>query len=120
MTIHLSIDEEAMDKALVQALRARSADVITALEAGMIERPDEHHLAYATAQGRVLYSFNVGDFYRLHTAFLAQGQSHAGIILAQQQRYTVGEQMRCLLRLIATKSAEDMQNQLEFLSAWEG
>ena len=68
----------------------------------------------------MLYSFNVRDFYRLHTAFLAQGKAHAGIILAPQQRCAVGEQMRRLLRLIAAKSAEDMQNQVEFLSAWEG
>ena len=120
MTIRLYIDEDAMDKALVQALRARGVDVLTALEAGMIERLDEHHLEYAMAQGRALYSFNVGDFSRLHTAFLAQGKVHTGIILAQQQRYAVGEQMRRLLKLIAARSAEDMQNQVEFLSAWEG
>jgi hypothetical protein len=107
-----------MDKDLVQALRARGVDVITALEVGRIERQDEEHLDYAAAQGRVLYSFNVGDFCRLHTAFLAQGKSHAGIILARQQRYSVGEQMHRLLKLIAAKSAEEMKNQVEFLSAW--
>ena len=43
-----------MDKDLVQAIRARGVDVITALDAGTIERADEEHLDYATAQGRVL------------------------------------------------------------------
>lgn len=119
MTIRLYVDEDAMDKDLVQALRARGVDVITSLDAGMIEREDGEHLDYATAQGRILYSFNVGDFYRLHTAFLAQGKSHAGIILARQQGYSLGEQMRRLLKLIATKSAEEMKNQVEFLSAWD-
>ncbi len=118
MTIRLYVDEDAMDKDLVRALRARGIDVLTALEAGMIERDDSEHLDYATAQGRVLYSFNVGDFYRLHIAYLAEGKSHAGLILARQQRYSVGEQMRRLLKLIATKSAEEMRNQIEFLSAW--
>jgi hypothetical protein len=103
-----------MDKALVLALRARGADVLTAQEAGMIERQDDDHLEFATAKGRVLYSFNVGDYCRLQ----AQGGSHAGLILAQQQRYSVGEQMRRLLRLIAARSAEDMRNHIEFLSAW--
>jgi hypothetical protein len=73
---------------------------------------------WATEQGLVLYSFNVRDFYRLHTTFLTQGKFHAGIILAQQQRYSLGEQMRGILRLIAVKSAEEMQNQVEFLSDW--
>ena len=52
-------------------------------------------------------------------SILAQGKSHAGIILARQQHYSVGEQMRRLLKLIATKSAEEMKNQVEFLSAWD-
>ena len=46
------ITEDAMDKNLVQALRARGIDVMTAFEAGMIERPDEEHLKYATKEGR--------------------------------------------------------------------
>jgi hypothetical protein len=84
----------------------------------MIERDDREHLDYATRQGRVLYSFNVGDFSRLHADSLLQGKSHAGIVLAQQQCYSVGEQMRRLLKLIAIKSAEEMKDQVEFLSAW--
>ena len=68
--------------------------------------------------GRVLCSFNARDFNRLHNEYLAQGKQHAGIILVQQQRYTVGEQMRRLLKLIAAKPAEAMQNHVEYLSAW--
>jgi hypothetical protein len=70
MTIRLYFDEDSMWHALITALRARSIDVQTALEAAMIERADEDHLACATVQGRVLCSFNVGDFYRLHTSYL--------------------------------------------------
>jgi predicted nuclease of predicted toxin-antitoxin system len=112
MTIRLYIEEDSMDKAIVRALQARGVDVTTALDEGMIERDDAEHLDYATGQGRVLYSFNVGDFYRLHTTYLTQGKPHAGIILARQQHYSVGEQMRRLLKLIATKSANEMKNWL--------
>ena len=54
MKIRLYIDEDAMDADLLGALRARGLDLQTALEAGMIEREDREHLAYATAQGRVV------------------------------------------------------------------
>lgn len=54
MTILLYFDEDSMRHALVQALRARGTDVVTALEAGMIERSDAEHLDYATAQERAL------------------------------------------------------------------
>jgi len=116
--IRLYFDEDSMDRDVVNALRVRGVDVITALEAEMIEQSDATQLKYAAAQGRVLYSFNVGDFYHLHTDYLTQGKSHAGIILAPQQRYSVGEQMRRLVKLIAVKSVESMRNQVEFLSAW--
>jgi len=69
-------------------------------------------------KGRVLCSFNVRDFYRLHSDYLAQGRPHAGIILMRQQYYSVGEQMRRILKLIASKPADEMKNWVEFLSAW--
>jgi uncharacterized protein with PIN domain len=118
MTIRLYFDEDSMEHDLVRALRVRGMDVITPLEEDMVHRHDDEHLEYATKQGRVLFSFNRGDFFRLHTEYLAQGKSHAGIILANQQQYSVGEQMRRILRLTATKSATDMKNQIEFLSSW--
>jgi len=118
MTIRIYVDEDAMDRDLVEGLRARGVDVLTALEAGMIERSDEEHLDFATREGRILYSFNIKDFYRLHQEYLARGKSHSGIILARQQRYSLGEQMRRLLKLIATRSEEEMRNRVEFLSTW--
>ena len=49
---------------------------------------------------------------------MAQHKAHAGIILARQQQYSVGEHMRRLLHLIAHRTEEAMQNRVEFLSAW--
>lgn len=85
MQISLYLDEDAQRLALVQALRVRGVDVIAAWDVGMRQREDEESLVFATSQGRALYGFNVGDYYRLHTEFLGQGRSHAGIILAEGQ-----------------------------------
>ena len=118
MSIRLYLDEDAMDDDLVQALRLRGADVETVLDAHLAGRPDDEQLAYASSVGRTLYTFNVGDFMTLHSAYMAAGRTHAGIIFGQQQRYSIGEQMRRLRRLIALRSAEAMQNSFEFLSSW--
>ena len=72
MTIRLYFDEDSIRHALIHALRARGIDVQTASDAGMIERADEEYLEFATAQGRVLCSFNVADFYQLHTTCMVQ------------------------------------------------
>jgi TRAP-type mannitol/chloroaromatic compound transport system substrate-binding protein len=117
--IRLYLDEDSMDQELLRALRARGVDLLSALEAGMIERSDREHLDYATSQHRVLCTFNIADFYQLHGEYLQQGKTHAGMILVQQQRFSLGEELRRILKLIASRSAESMQNQAEFLSAWE-
>ena len=105
MKITLYFDEDAQDSDLIQALNLRGVGVIGAWAAGMCERNDEEHLLWAVAESRSLYSFNVRDYCRLHAEFLAQGKSHAGIILAKQQHYSVGEQMRRLLKLAQVNSA---------------
>lgn len=120
MKIALYLDEDSQDSDLVLALRMHNVDVATSLEAGMNRRKDEEQLEFATAQGRVIYSFNTSDFYHLHTLFLSQGNSHAGMVLAPQQQFSIGEQTRRLLKLIGAKSAEEMQNWVEFLGAWGG
>jgi hypothetical protein len=54
--------KNTMRHALVRALRTRGVDVVTALECDLIAQSDEANLEFATAQGRVLYSYNIGDY----------------------------------------------------------
>lgn len=115
MRIRLYIDEDAMARALVQGLRARGVDLTTVIEEGMNERDDREQLEYATAQGRVVYTFNVGHFCNIHKSYMAHGKSHSGIIVVNRQRYSVGEQIRRLLSLIGITSAEHMIDNLRFL-----
>ena len=112
------IDEDAIHGALVEALRSRNVTVIMASDAGLMKKADDEHLAYATERGSVLYTFNVSDFYRLHTEWINSGREHAGMILAPQQRYSVGEQLRRILRIQANSTARSMRNRAEFLGNW--
>jgi hypothetical protein len=87
--INLYIDEDAMDSDLVAALRSRGVTVITA--------------------------FNVCDFFQLHTEWIVAGRDHSGMILARQQRLSIGEQLRRILRLLSNTTAVEMRNHVEFL-----
>lgn len=116
--IQIYVDEDAAHRALVDALRCRGLTVLTALEAGLTGTPDEDQLAFATERGCVLYSHNTSDFYRLHTEWISAGRKHAGMILAPQQRFSVGEQLRRILRIRATANAESMRNRIELLTNW--
>ena len=61
---------------LVLALRAASC--ATALEAKMLEEPDERQLEFATLQEPVIYSYNVGDFCCLHSQWLSGARDARG------------------------------------------
>ena len=111
----LYLDEDVMNHRVVRGLRARSIDVLTPLDAQTVGADDAAQLAFAASQGRVLYTFNVGDFCRLHSAYLSTGKEHAGIIVAVRQQFSVGEQVRRLSLLIASLSADQFRNRLEFL-----
>jgi hypothetical protein len=116
--IRLYIDEDSMKQSLVVALRTANIDVITASDANRNAYSDERQLAWATEKSRVLYSANIKDFCRLHRNMMAEGDNHAGIVLIQQQRYSVGEVLRSIQNLLTDKSAEEMLNQLVFLSKY--
>ena len=47
-----------------------------------------------------------------------RAHSYACLILVRQQQYSIGEQMRRFLRLMAARSPEAMRNRVVFLSAW--
>lgn len=67
---------------VVSELRARGHDVLTSLDAGQANLgiPDDQVLAFATAQGRALLTFNRRDFVRLHR----HNPTHAGVIACTQ------------------------------------
>ncbi len=107
-----------MDSDLIAALRSRGVTVLTPLDAGLIGMPGEEQLAFATAHDCVLYTFNVSDFHRLHVDWISAGREHAGMVLAPQQRFSVGEQLRRILRLRAGTTTASMRSRAEFLGNW--
>jgi hypothetical protein len=118
MQIKLFIDEDMMSRSLIKGLRARGIDVISVLDEQRIGFDDASQLKYSTQLNRVLCTSNIRDFYQLHVEYIEQDRKHAGIIFVPQKRFSVGEQIKRLLVLIATKSPDQMQSNVEFLSAW--
>ena len=109
------LDEDTMARALVTALRARGVNLLTPIEAGMMGMPDADQLAFAAAQQRVIYTFNVGDFCRLHNEYIVSGSKHFGIVVVPRQRYSIGQQVRGISLLTETIKPEDMQSNLVLL-----
>ena len=72
MKLHL--DEDADAHALLNALRQRGLDVSSSRELALLRCSDEEQLAWASEQGRTIYTYNASDFCRLHSEFLEHGR----------------------------------------------
>ena len=113
--IRLYVDEDASEHAVIRGLRARRVDVLTTAEADLLGTSDAEQLRFAVEQTRTIYTFNTGDFARLHREWLEQGRDHHGIVVIPDQRCSVGEKIRRVARLVASVSAADMVNRIEYL-----
>jgi hypothetical protein len=111
-------DKDAMDTDLVAALRSRGIEILTVLELGLAMWGGRPRLRGAS-RPRCLHAHLQRFFYRLHTKWIGSGQEHAGMILVPQQRFSVGEQLRRLLRLRSGTATAGMRNRVEFLSNWD-
>ena len=81
--IKLYLDEDVHKKTAI-ALQIRGYDVLSAHEIGNWGITDFQQLEFAVAQGRAIYTFNRGDFMKLHNEYIQNGKSHFGIILSKQ------------------------------------
>ena len=118
MKLHL--DEDADAHALLNALRQRGLDVSSSRELALLQCSDEKQLAWASEQGRAIYTYNASDFCHLHSEFIRHGRHHAGIIIGDQQVLSIGEETRRLLKISDARTVADMRDNLEFLSNWRG
>ncbi len=106
--VRLYFDRHIMAR-LAADLRGRGFDVLRTEEAGKDTAPDEEQLAFATAENRALFTFNVRDFGPLHQQWQAACRTHAGIIVSQQlgsRQY--GLLLRRMLRFLDQFTAEEM------------
>ena len=108
--------DEDIYGAIAPALREAGVDANSTPETGRLGTSDQSQLEWAAAQGRTLITFNVAHFVALHTDWVAQGRSHAGIVVSSQR--TIGDLLRRLIHLAETMDVDQMRNRLEFLSDW--
>ncbi|MBI3584030.1 MAG: DUF5615 family PIN-like protein [Nitrospinae bacterium] len=113
--IKLYLDEDVHED-IAMALRLRGYDIETTREAGNKGLSDIKQLIYATKKDRVIISFNISDFNRLHSEFIKKGIKHSGIILSKQ--LPIGIVVKALLKLLSKIDSERLKNNLVWLSDW--
>jgi hypothetical protein len=110
------LTDEDVYGAVAPALRRAGIDAVSTPEIHRSQQSDESQLEWASAENRVIVTFNVAHFAALHTRWLLQGRHHAGIVVSNQR--PIGDVLRRLLHLTAVESAESMRDRLDFLRDW--
>jgi hypothetical protein len=93
-----------------KGLRRLGLDVLTAQDAGRCGLPDPDQLAFATAEERVMVTFD-SDYLALHQS----GVGHAGIAWCPQQKYGIGMLVQLLELLHGVSDRDQMRNRVEYL-----
>jgi predicted nuclease of predicted toxin-antitoxin system len=101
--------DESVNLAIAEGLHLRGIDCTTTREVGLLGTSDAEQLAFATAQQRILVTTDE-DFLAI-----APRQHHAGIIYWHQERRSIGEVIRRLVRLWEQYTSDALHNQVMFL-----
>ena len=113
----LQLDADSSYKQLQTALTRRGHDVTRTPNSWMpLEASDETQLLGATAQGRCIFTFNIGDFVRL----VQRHPYHDGVILASQHKWVLPQLIAALDRVLTETEAEDWIGRIRWLNQWRG
>ena len=107
--IRLYLDED-VHKKIALSLRLKGYDVISAHEVQHQGIADYKQLQYAISQQRAIFTFNVGDFNRLHKEYVQSGNEHCGIILSKQ--IPISETFKRLAKFLFTHTDKETKNNL--------
>jgi len=111
--VRLYFDEDVA-RDIVENLRQRGFDVLSARDAGQLHLDDDEQLAFAVAEGRAMVTHNRCDFELRHQRCLANGLPHCGIIIAKR-RANDAVVVHKLLTLPDTVTADEMRDQLRYI-----
>lgn len=109
-SLYLDEDVSVLVARLVQA---RGLDATTTHEQQMLGQPDPLQLAYAVSLERCILTHNRLDYEILHGAYLADGQRHAGIVIAA--RRSPYEIARRIGILVDNFTADEIAGQLFYI-----
>ena len=105
--IKLYLDEDVHRK-IAASLRLKGYDVVSAHEVRNWGLADSEQLRYAVEEGRAIFTFNSGDFARLHQKHIGSGLTHHGILTSKQVPFS--ELLTRLTRFLYSKKQEEIKD----------
>lgn len=103
--------DENIERSIVEGLRRRRIEVVSAREFGYIGKPDEFHIKKASEIKAVVLTHDV-DFLRIASR---PNINHGGIIFLHPKNVSIGQCIRRVELIAKILTDKDMENHIEFL-----
>ncbi len=103
--------DENIERSIIEGLRRRKIEVISAKELGYIGKSDEFHIKKANEMKAVILTHDI-DFLRMAAS---PEVNHGGIIFSHQKNVSIGQCIRGVELIATVLSDKDMGNHIEFL-----
>jgi hypothetical protein len=111
----LHLDADASQRALQEALLKRGHDITWTPQPDLpLDASDDFQLLWSTAQGRIIFSFNIRDFIHKTSAF----PKHYGILLAHHSKYSLTDLIYLIDKVLNSTNSDEWIGQVRWLSDW--
>ena len=101
-------------QAITEQLRRRGVDVLTAMEDGSTELPDDELLERATQLGRVLFTHDI-LFKAMDQDWQRQEKQFARLIFGHQLGVTIGQFVKDLEVIALASDSDEWMNAVEYI-----
>lgn len=101
-------------QSITDQLRRRNVNVLTAIEDGADELPDDELLEHVQSLGRVMFTQDI-RFKAMAEDWQRQGKPFAGLIFGHQLGGTIGQYVKDLELIAQASEPDDWLNMVEHL-----
>lgn len=101
--------DENIERSVIEGLRRRGIEVISAGELEYYGKPDEFHIRKASEMKAVILTHD-NDF-----LMIAERIDHSGIIFSHSRNVSIGQCIRGVELIVNVLSDKDIKNHIEFL-----
>lgn len=103
--------DENIEDSIIEGLRRRRIEVVSARELGYLGKSDEFHIKKASELKAIILTHDI-DFLRMASS---PGIRHAGIIFSHPEKVSIGQCIRGIELIANILTEEEMENHIEFL-----
>lgn len=103
--------DENIERSIIEGLRRRKIEVVSAGELGYLGKPDEFHIKKASEMKAVILTHDI-DFLRKASS---PEVNHNGIIFAHPKNVSIGQCIKGVELTSNILTEKEMENHIEFL-----